>query len=187
MGLSHPAWGRLWSTEQHIDRAILRKNAFAHVALEAEFGIILNKTIDPNKTSTKVLIDSISAVCPIIEIHNFVLRGNAPHGPELLANNAIHAGFVRGGPITNVNIKTTTTLALHFDKKIVDTWPSLIWPDDILSSIQWLAEQLSNIGQKLGKNTIVLTGAFGPPIPLGSHSKVKVTSSAFGEVRAEFN
>ncbi len=186
MGLSNPVWGRLWSTEQHPDRVILNKRSYANVALEAEFAIILKRNIEPTKISKKNLTDSISSIYPVIEIHNLVLRGSAPHGAELLANNCIHAGFVRGSPSTNVSVKKTTNLALHFDKNIVDSWSSLIWPNDILSSIHWLAQRLSCIGESLRKGTIILTGAFGPPIPLGGNSRVRVTSSGFGEVSAEF-
>ena len=39
MGLSHPAWGRLWSTEQLSDDAVLNKSDFDNVSLEAEFAI----------------------------------------------------------------------------------------------------------------------------------------------------
>ena len=47
MGLSHPVWGRLWSTEQHGDGVQLRKKDFANVAIEAEFAITLEQSIDP--------------------------------------------------------------------------------------------------------------------------------------------
>ena len=40
MGLSHPVWGRLWSTEQYSNNTILHKKQFTNVALEAEFAII---------------------------------------------------------------------------------------------------------------------------------------------------
>ena len=35
------------------------------------------------------IIEAIASVHPVIEIHNFVFRGEHPKGPELLANNAI--------------------------------------------------------------------------------------------------
>ena len=35
---------------------------------------------------------SIESIFPLIEIHNLVFNGVEPHGAELLANNALHAG-----------------------------------------------------------------------------------------------
>ena len=187
MGLSHPVWGRLWSSEQHNDGSILNKLNFANVSLEAEFAITLKESIDPSKTEPKDLIKAVEAVYPVIELHNLVLRGNAPHGAELLANNAIHAGVVRGPAITNLNQEITTDLILLYDEKIVDSWNSLRWPDDLLSSVKWLAEQLYHSGQRLSKNTLILTGAFGPPLPLKTKSKAEVRSSAFGNASATFD
>ena len=55
-GLSHPVWGRLWSTEQHLDGASLGKADFANVAIEAEFAITLDRDIDPGNASAEVVI-----------------------------------------------------------------------------------------------------------------------------------
>ena len=64
--------------------------------MEAEFGIILNRDIKAELSSFDYIIDSIQAIYPLIEIHNLIFYGEEPHGAELLANNAIHAGVVMG-------------------------------------------------------------------------------------------
>ena len=72
IGLEHPAWGRLWAKEQHCDEVTLYKKDFANPSMEAEFGIILNRDIDPNKTSLEDILEAIESVHTVIEIHNFV-------------------------------------------------------------------------------------------------------------------
>ena len=186
MGLSHPVWGRLWSNEQHADEAVLSKAGFANLALEAEFAVTLNSAISPGHTSTKEIASAIEAVYPVIEIHNKVMRGESPNGHELIANNAIHAGVVRGRPVPDPAALLTTDLTLVFDGAIVDSWASIQWPGDILSAIKWLVERLAESGQRLQAGDLILTGAFGPPIPLGDKTRVDVTSSAFGNVGATF-
>jgi 2-keto-4-pentenoate hydratase len=186
MGLSHPVWGRLWSNEQHADDAVLGKAAFANVALEAEFAVTLSSAISPGHTSTEEITSAIEAVYPVIEIHNKVMRGESPNGHELIANNAIHAGVVRGQPVSDPAALLTTDLALVFDGDIVDSWDSVQWPGDILSAIKWLVETLAESSQRLKAGDLILTGAFGPPIPLGDKTRVDVTSSAFGNVGATF-
>ena len=64
--------------------------------MEAEFGIKLNCDLNPNLISSDYIIDSIESIYPLIEIHNLIFYGDAPHGAELLANNAIHAGVILG-------------------------------------------------------------------------------------------
>jgi 2-keto-4-pentenoate hydratase len=186
MGLSHPAWGRLWSTEQYADGAELKKANYANVAFEAEFAVTLNRTIDPEKVSADKMMSAIDAIYPVIEIHNLKLRSEKPHGHELLANNAIHAGVVCGPATPVPEPGQTTDLSLTFDGETVDSWSSLQWPGDILSAIGWLAAQQAKAGRQLVKGDLILAGAFGPPIPLGDKTRVDVTSSAFGNVSATF-
>ena len=47
------------------------------------------------------LIDSIKSIHPVIEIHNFIFKGEPPKGHEYIANNAIHAGVIVGQGILN--------------------------------------------------------------------------------------
>ena len=67
-------------------------------AMEAEFGIVLNRDLTPELVNLDYILDSIETIHPIIEIHNLVFNGDPPFGAELLANNAIHAGVVMGKP-----------------------------------------------------------------------------------------
>ena len=123
---------------------------------------------------------------PVIELHNLVMRSDPPRGHELIANNGILAGVVSGKGMVDPRTPMTTDLALLFDGKTVDSWTGLRWPDDILSAIGWLAEQFAEAGKRLEKGDVILTGAFGPPLPLEGKTRVDVTSSAFGNVGAAF-
>lgn len=185
-GLSHPVWGRLWSTEQHTDGAVLRKADFANLAIEAEFAVILNRAVDPARASADELVSAVEDIYPVIELHNLVFRGDAPTGTELIANNCIHAGVVRGAGVSGPGPSLTTDLTLRFDGELVDSWASLQWPVDILSSISWLADHRAESGHRLQRGEVILTGAFGPPIPLAAKTRVDVTSSGFGNVSATF-
>ena len=186
IGLDHPAWGRLWEHEQHADESILYKKDFANPSMEAEFGIILNRDIETDKTSLEDILNSIESVHAIIEIHNLVFRGENPHGAELLANNAIHAGVVRGLSTIDPKETITTDLELIYDGEIVDSWSETKWPDDYLSAIEWLVQEQAKLGNKLRKNDLILTGALGPPIPIEGKQLVEVKSSHLGHVSALF-
>ena len=115
-----------------------------------------------------------------------MLRGDPPRGHELIANNGILAGVVSGQGVLDPGTPLTTDLALVFDGETVDSWASLKWPDDILSAIGWLAEKQAEAGRRLEQGDMILTGAFGPPIPLEGKTLVDITSSAFGNVSATF-
>ena len=186
MGFNKPAWGRLWKSELHSDGVTLEKINFTNPAMEAEFGIVLNRDLTPELVNLDYILDSIETIHPIIEIHNLVFNGDPPFGAELLANNAIHAGVVMGKP-TKANIKSEITdLKLIFDKEIIDTWSDKKWPHDMLSEVEWLVKEQYKIGNILKKGNLILTGAYGLPIPINDKKLIQVTSSLFGNVSALF-
>ena len=186
MGFTKPAWGRLWKNELYLDRVTLDKRNFANPAMEAEFGIVLNRDLTPELVNLDYILDSIETIHPIIEIHNLVFNGDPPFGAELLANNAIHAGVVMGKP-TKANIKSEITdLKLIFDNEIIDTWSDKKWPHDMLSEVEWLVKEQDKIGNILKKGNLILTGAYGLPIPINDKKLIQVTSSLFGNVSALF-
>ena len=186
MGFTKPAWGRLWKNELYLDGVTLDKRNFANPAMEAEFGIVLNRDLTPELVNLDYILDSIETIHPIIEIHNLVFNGDPPFGAELLANNAIHAGVVMGKP-TKANIKSEITdLKLIFDNEIIDTWSDKKWPHDMLSEVEWLVKEQDKIGNILKKGNLILTGAYGLPIPINNKKFIEVTSSLFGNVSALF-
>ena len=186
MGVPHPVWGRLWASEQHQDGVVLAKSDYANVSIEAEFGVTLSRNVVPGM-SIEEIAACVDAVYPLLELHNLIMRGEAPNGHELVGNNCIHTGVVRGAPVTELGSARQTDLKLIYDDSIVDQWASLSWPCDLLSAVDWLAGNLEAQGIALKAGDLVLTGAWGPPIPVRDHSSVEVRSSEFGNVRATFN
>ena len=186
MGFTKPAWGRLWKNELYLDGITLEKSNFTNPAMEAEFGIVLNRDLMPELVNLDYILDSIETIHPIIEIHNLVFNGKPPFGAELLANNAIHAGVVMGKPTKANNKSDITDLKLMFDKEIIETWPDKKWPYHMLSEVEWLVQEQDKIGNTLKKGNLILTGAYGFPIPINDKKLIQVTSSLFGNVSAVF-
>jgi len=186
MGLTHPVWGRLWDGEIHNDGAKLNKSDYSNIALEAEFGVTFRTDIDAN-ASTESITASVDALYPVLEMHNMMLRGEQPYGHELIANNALHCGVIKGAPIREPASTIQTDMQLAYDGETVDSWDKLVWPVDILAAVHWLAQRLGADGTVLKKGELILTGAWGPPIALADHTHVALTSSAFGNVNASFS
>jgi 2-keto-4-pentenoate hydratase len=187
MGFSQPAWGTLWKNELHASGVILDKKDYSNPAMEAEFGITLNRDLQPENISFEYILDSIDSIYPLIEIHNLVFHGDVPHGAELLANNAIHAGVVLGPKNKLPDNDQITDLKLIYDKEIIDTWSNNKWPHDMLSEIIWLVKEQAKTKKNLKKGNLILTGAYGFPVPINDKKIVEVTSSAFGDAKAIFN
>ena len=54
-GLSHPVYGRLWSTEQYSDDVTLSPDDFANLAIEGEFAVTLRHDIEPGDASISII------------------------------------------------------------------------------------------------------------------------------------
>ena len=164
----------------------LNKKDYSNPAMEAEFGVILNGDINPDLVSFDYILESVQSIYPLIEIHNLVFNGNEPNGAELLANNAIHAGVILGQehkvPIDN----KITDLRLVYDSEEVDKWIDKKWPFDMLGEIEWLVKDKAKTNNILKKNDLILTGAYGFPVPINEKKLIEVTSSAFGDVSSTF-
>ena len=187
MGFTQPACGYLWKSELYASGVELNKKDYTNPAMEAEFGVILNRDIKPDLASFDYILQSIEGIYPLIEIHNLVFYGNEPYGAELLTNNAIHAGVILGSETKLPSDKTKTDLKLIYDQEVIDTWTNKIWPNDMLSEIEWLVKEQSKKNNYLKKGDLILTGAYGFPVPINDKKLVEVTSSAFGDVTASFD
>jgi len=153
----------------------------------AEFGIILNRDLKPEPISFKYILESIESIYPLIEIHNLVFYGDAPHGEELLVKNAIHAGVILGSETKFPKSNQSTDLKLIYDKEIVSAWSDKKWPHDMLSKVVWLVKEQAIINNILKKGDLILTGVYGFPVPINEKKAIEVTSSAFGDVKAIFD
>ena len=187
MGFTQPACGYLWKSELYASGVKLNKKDYTNPAMEAEFGVILNRDIKPDLASFDYILQSIEGIYPLIEIHNLVFYGNEPYGAELLTNNAIHAGVILGSETKLPSDKTKTDLKLIYDQEVIDSWNNKIWPNDMLSEMEWLVKEQAKKNNYLKKGDLILTGAYGFPVPINDKKLVEVTSSAFGDVTATFN
>ena len=187
MGFTQPACGYLWKSELYSSGIELNKKDYTNPAMEAEFGVILSRDIKPEISSFNYILESIEGIYSLIEIHNLVFHGNEPYGAELLANNAIHAGVVLGLEKKLPTNKLETDLKLIYDNEIIDTWVNKNWPVDMLSEVNWLVKEQAKSNNYLKKGDLILTGAYGFPVPINNKKIIEVTSSAFGGVKAIFN
>ena len=186
MGFTHPASGYLWRSELHQTGVELNKKNYSNPAMEAEFGIKLNRDINPELVSFDYILESVQSIYPLIEIHNLVFNGDPPNGAELLANNAIHAGVILGPENKVPNNNEITDLKLVYDNDVVDKWIDKKWPFDMLGEIEWLVKDKAKTKNILKKNDLILTGAYGFPVPINEKKLIEVTSSAFGDVTSTF-
>ena len=57
----------------------------------------------------------------------------------------------------------------------------------MLSEVHWLIKERAKTNNYLKKDDLILTGAYGFPVPINDKKLIEVRSSIFGDVKATFD
>ena len=154
LGLAHPVFGHVFSTELHSSGCVLDPARYDGLAIEGEFAVRLGEE------------QRIVSVFPVIELHNYVFRGAAQTARELVGNNAIHAGVVLPGEepaLADLESLRGEPLVVCINGEERGTADGSALPETILANLRSVREHLDEFGIHLRPGQIVLTGS---PLPL---------------------
>jgi 2-keto-4-pentenoate hydratase len=182
-GLIEPVRGYVWQSEMVAPGSSLSYDPsepvgrrFVNLAIEGEIALRLAQGICPG-ISDSDLLASIEGWFPVIELHNYVYRGPIPTSQELVAGNAMHAGFV-GAPASALrlsDLSIQSEIEIEVDGDIVESKRVAEIPGGPLGSVRWLASSLARSGETLEAGNIILTGSPGQLIPIAGPRKIVVT------------
>jgi len=189
LGIDHCVSGRLYDSERHPSSAVLSRSAFANLAIEGELAVELSR--EPSESDFAEIADAevpacVARVIPIIELHNHVLRGARPTAGELIAHNAIHAGFVEGAGVRDEQAIEDPSLAIFADDRLLEACEGFVLIQTIRSSLQWLIEFLRGRDERLSAGQIILTGSIPSLISIDQDCRILVKAPPFGKVEARF-
>lgn len=195
LGIDQSVTGRLYDSEQHSSGSVLPRERFANLAIEGELAVELSH--EPNEkdfygSGPNVEIPAcVARVFPVIELHNHVIRGEQPSAGELIANNAIHAGFVAGRGVYRNDIcgeesLDSAKLSIFADGRLLDEFAGPALVQTINTSLKWLTEVVRERGERLGAGQIILTGSIPSLIPITEDCSIRVDAPPFGNVELQF-
>ncbi len=187
LGIDHCVTGRLYESEQHLSGVVLSRTGFANLAIEGELAVELSREPSDSDFLEDGVPACVSRVIPVIELHNHVMRGKQPSAGELIAHNALHAGFVAGSGVIPEHAHGEPSLAIFADDRLLDACegPALI--QTIRSSLAWLMSVVQSRGDRLSAGQIILTGSIPSLIPISEDCLVRVEAGPFGRVEAKFS
>ena len=142
----------------------------------------LAQDLPPGDTSAAEIPGAIDRVFPVIELHDSVFRRADPSPDELIANNALHVGFVySSNPSSNLG-DAPATLRIDIDDVPIATVSGAELTRTVVESLAWLACQLSPFGGGLQAGQTVLCGSIADLIPISAECGITVTTDRFGSV-----
>ncbi|MBC9868243.1 MAG: hypothetical protein F7O42_10270 [Opitutae bacterium] len=166
--IDHPVYGRLFKSDCWPSGKRLPITQFCGLAIEGELAVRLARDL-PIVETWEGIADAIEAVFPVIELHNLVFRRGEPSADELIANNAIHAGFI-------------SQLRISIDDLHVVNLAGTELADTVVHSLSWLAAELNRLGRNLRTGQTILCGSVADLIPISAGCQVSVTTDRFGSV-----
>jgi 2-keto-4-pentenoate hydratase len=183
LGLHQPVRGYLWASEQHESGYCLEPARYVHLAIEGEMALQL-RGVPSNRMPQEELFDSIKRCFPVLELHQAIFRGNVPTCQELVAGNAMHAGFVvpAGAAPADPAAAVGPTfdqlrcgeIRIELDGQLVEATSIDELPGGLLGSLRWLIASLEQDHETLPPDALVLTGSPGRLIPVRPGMKVAV-------------
>ena len=187
LGIDHSITGRLYDSEKHDSGGVLSRSEFAHLAIEGELAVELLREPSADDFLDDGLPTCVARVIPVIELHHFVMRGDHSSAAELIANNAIHAGFVAGPGVAAPDLSSCVpSLAIYSNDQLLEQCRGSRLIQSISSSLRWLMNIVRERGDRLGAGQIILTGSLPSLVRVEANFHLRVEAPPFGTVEATF-
>ncbi|MEO2013661.1 MAG: hypothetical protein ABGZ53_04760 [Fuerstiella sp.] len=186
LGIDHCVTGRLYDSEQHTSGAVLSRSKYANLAIEGELAVELSREPTEADFLEPGLPACVARVFPVIELHNYVMRGDQPSAGELIAHNALHAGFVAESGVGFQEAGGEPSLGIFTDDRLLDQCTGFPLIQTIHSSLKWLMETVRDRGDQLAAGQIILTGSIPNLIPIHKDGHISVEAPPFGDVQVNF-
>ena len=188
--ISHRVRGLLFDTEQYESGVALSLQSFANLAIEGELAVELSREPREEDFTSHLLPGCISRIFPVIELHHHVMRGQQASAGELIANNAIHAGFISGGCGLSSNCFSESMfdearLVIFQDNQLLGQCDGRLLLETMRSSLKWLWLELLQSDDRLRAGQVILTGSVPNLFPVTGACCLRLESMPFGEVAAE--
>jgi 2-keto-4-pentenoate hydratase len=178
-GLAEPVFGHVWESELHPSGAVLDAAAYANPAVEGEFAVRLAAGIPSEAGRENRPVEIAAAAFAVIELHHYLFRRLPPTAPELIANNALHAGVVlpaQEPPLPPSDRLLDRPVAVRRNGKQLGASTTRAIPGGPLSSVARLAAHLARYGVHLQEGQLVLTGSPLPLYPVAAGDRIEVFS-----------
>ncbi len=175
-GIDHPVFGRLFEPDRYSTESMIPASRFCNLAIEGELAVRVGKQLA--SAGAKPLSENDDEIFfPVIELHNLVFRGNRPSAPELIASNALHAGFVHAVGYREAGL-LNGSLRISVGGTVVAEVADMEQGRSFVHSMAWLRETLESQGIPLREGQVVLCGSVADLFPV-STGQVKVTMTQF--------
>lgn len=185
IGIHNPIFGRLFEQDKFISPYSVDRSNFDGLAIEGELAVELDRDPRDLPSSQNGVERAIARVFPVIELHHFNIASDALNAPVLVANNAIHAGFVQSHKPGATLLAKSRSLSIQLNDDKVINLPHEELERTIFDSLIWLRKELMlrDDTPRLTPPVTVLCGSVAELFRISKHVEVTVSFGEHEEVQ----
>lgn len=188
LGVNEPDFGYLTSDMNLPFGESVSRSTLLQPRVEGEVAFVLKRDLGGPGVTVADVIRATDFVLPCIEIIDSRVKDWKIKIEDTVADNASSAMFVLGTEprrLRDTDLRLAG-MALRVNGEVMSTGCGAACLDHPALAVAWLANALGRYGAKLNAGDVILSGAFGPVVPVNAGDLVEVTIQGLGSVRCAF-
>jgi 2-keto-4-pentenoate hydratase len=190
--IDRPVFGRLLSHTTSTSPSTLTAADFTHRVIEAEFGFLIGRDVEPTADGSPHTIESIAqyieALVPAIEVVDYRYESWTVGALQVACDNAIHGWWVVGEPVTDWQGHDLADAPVSVTRAglPVTSGSGQAVLGNPLNVMAWLADELPRFGERLTAGDYVTTGVTTDVFEAAAGDLLVADFAAFGTVELRF-
>lgn len=188
LGVREPAFGPLLASRMLEDGQSLESACLIRPGVEAEIAFRLAEDLPPPPVSAEVARRAVAGVLPTIEVVDCRCRDWKVTGPEAIADSACAGAVVMGtggGTLDALDLPAEpVTVAINGTAVATANGSAAL--GDPFRVLLWLANRITDAGQRLRAGDLILTGSLAPIQWVRRGDAVAVSFEGLGSASVQF-
>jgi 2-keto-4-pentenoate hydratase len=189
LGADQPIFGRVFDTGYFPTGSRLSHARFADLAIEGELAIRLARDVSGPTLPDEDDIAAIGSVFALIELHHYGWSSTGGSLPALIATSGMHAGLVPSEEETSCSgwVPPVQELSIRINDELVGSTTQPWAMGSPGAALRWIAMSLDDIGERLRRDQVILTGSVLPLFPVRPGDRVVVEALTLGRCDVAIN
>ena len=188
LGVNEPDYGMLWDCDDVSAEASIATSDLMQPKVEAEIAFVLDRPLNDPDPGLDEVAAAVSYAVAAVEIVDSAIADWRITLADTVADNASGAKFVLGN-----DRRKLSEIDLHLggmemclNGKQVSVGVAAACLGNPLNATRWLARKMVEVGRPLGAGDVVLSGALGPMVNVGSGDEFAVYVQGFKPLEIAF-
>lgn len=189
LGVVEPNYGVLFADMSRYESEEISMANLMLPTIEAEVAFIIGRDLNEPQITLADMLLAIEFALPSIEICTSRFRNRDFDLVDAIADNACSGLYVLGSNPVRLSDFDVRLCGVVMEKagEPVSVGAGAASMGNPVNAALWLARKMAQVGLPLKTGDVILSGALGPMVPIGSGDAFEVRINGLGTVRAVFS